>query len=368
MLLSALVHDETRGRGHCILWRFEPSDGSWKTLYDESFDISTRHLGGSDSRSSALPATSIRLTPEIKNAGQIAEVLWESQDWLYRFELNEEDELTALPLASLSDWRFISWHRWKEVCIALAEDAGGHRCLLRAAQRSSENWESMTLPGNADLVSGFAIFDEFVYVTLDDARRGFELWALAAGDNPAEAGSWQTILGLGASRYLRNANVLELVSCTDGLYLAVGLKKTLPLDRSIAAFAPQDFELLRVYPGREGWDIVIGEPRFTFDGLKVPLSGRGPGFNERDRLRVGCLIDAVSGLHLGVEDDQMVQLWRLDETDQWQEVCHGAFLEYQRARLAAAYPTPHGILLVTECLDFGGHDSVELWMLPEEHR
>jgi hypothetical protein len=336
-------------------------------VYDESFDISTRHLRESDSGSSALPATSIRVTPDIKGGGQIAEVLWQSQDWLYRFQLNEEDVLTALPLTSVSDWRFLSWQRWKDVFIALAEDADGRRCLLKTAQGSSGEWETMTLPGDSKLVSGFTIFDEAMYVTIDDARRGFELWALASSDNPAGPGSWQTVLELGASRYLRNANVLGLVSGVDALYLAVGLKHALPVDRSVAAFAPQDFELLRVYPGREGWDIVIGEPRFTTDGLKVPLSGRGPGFNERDRLRVGCLINATTGLHLGVEDDQMVQLWRLEETDQWQEACHGAFSEYQRARLAGAYPTPHGILLVTECLDFSGHDSVELWMLPRAH-
>ena len=91
----------------------------------------------------------------------------------------------------------------------------------------------MTLPGTSDQVSGFTIFDQVVYVTIDDARRGFELWALAAGDNPAGTESWKTILEFGASRYLRNANVLALLGCADALYLAVGLKNALPENRSM---------------------------------------------------------------------------------------------------------------------------------------
>ena len=366
VLLSALFHDETRGRDHCTLWRFDPVDGGWTTLYDESFDIPARRLGTGESGSTALPATHIRLTPDIKSGAQTTEVLWEAKDWVYQFQLNNEGVLTeTLTLASGAEWRFVSWQRSKEVLFALVEDADGRRRLLRAAPGSSESWESVAAPGNSDQISGLAIFDEFVYVTVDDAHRGFGLWMLAAGQDPVEAASWQAVLELGAFRYLLNANVFKLVSCADALYVAAGLENALAVDQSIAIFAPQAFELLRVYPGREGWDIVIGQPRFTVDGLKVPLSGRGPGFNERDPLRVVSLINTAAGLHLALEDGQMLQLWKLDGTDQWREVGHGAFLDYQRARLAAAYPTQRGVLLVTECLDFGGHDSLELWMLPQ---
>jgi hypothetical protein len=336
-------------------------------LHDDVFDIPGRHLGGGDSGSMARSTTSIRLIPGVKNAGdQIAEIVWETQDRVSRFQLHDESVLTEMPLPSVPDWRFVSWQLLKDGLIVLAEDADGRRHLLRTVQGSSESREFVAAPCNSDRISGLAVFDGFVYVTIDDAQRGFGLWAVPAEEIPAEAASWRAVLEFGAFRYLRNANVLELVSCENSLYLAAGLKQPLSADQSIAIFARQDFELLRVHPDGGGWDIVIGQPRFTIDGLKVPLSGRGPGFNERDPLRVGCLINTVSGLHLGVQDDQMVQLWKLDGTDQWQEVCHGAFLEYQCARLAAAYPTSRGILLITECLDFGGHDSLELWILPQE--
>lgn len=367
VLLSALFHDEVRGRDHCTLWRFDPSDCSCKMLNDDVFEIPARHLDGGDSGSISRPTTSIRLIPGVKKAGdQIAEIVWETQDWVSRFQLSDEQVLTEVPLRSGPDWRFVSWQRLKDGLIILTEDADGRRRLLRTVPGSSESWEFVAAPSNSDQISGLAVFDGFVYVTIDDARRGFTLWALRIEEIPAEAGSWRAVLEFGAFRYLRNANALELVSCEDALYLAAGLKQPLSADQSIATFACQDFELLRVYPNGGGWDIVIGQPRFTIDGLKVPLSGRGAGFNERDPLRVGCLINTVSGLHLGVQDDQMVQLWKLAGTDQWEEVCHGAFLEYQRARLAAAYPTPCGILLIAECLDFGGLDSLELWILPQE--
>jgi hypothetical protein len=336
-------------------------------LHDDVFDIPGRHLGEGDSGSLARRTTSIRLIPGAKAArAQIAEIAWETQDWVSRFQLNDENVLTEMPLPSAPDWRFVSRQLLKDGLIVLVEDADGRRRLLRTAQGSSKRWEFVAAPCNSDRISGLAVFDGSVYVTIDDAQRGFGLWALPAEEISAEAASWRVVLEFGAFRYIRNANVLELVSCEDALYLAAGLKQPSSADQSVAIFACRDFELLRVYPDGGGWDIVIGQPRFTIDGLKVPLSGRGPGFNERDPLRVGCLINTVSGLHLGVQDDQMVQLWKLNGTDQWQELCHGAFLEYQRARLAAAYPTSRGLLLITECLDFGGHDSLELWILSQE--
>jgi hypothetical protein len=341
------------------LWRFDPGDLSWKILHHESFDFPARNPIGD-----SVPITGIRLTPEIQSAGDIAEVWWESQGWVRRFRLSNEDGLTETqPIPPDRDWSFLSWQRSKEGLLALVEDSDGQRRLVRAVQDSSDRWEPVTAPSNSNRISGFTVFDGFVYVTVDDAQRGFGLKTLPPGESPAKAESWQPVLGFGAFRYLLNANVLEIVSCPDALYLAVGLKKALPADQSIGILARQGFELLRVYPDQEGWDIMIGQPRFTSDGLKVPLSGRGAGFDERDPLRFVSLVNVGSGLHLGLVDNQLAQLWKLDGIDQWQELCHGAFLGYQRARLSAALPTPHGILLVTECLDFGGNDSLELWMV-----
>jgi hypothetical protein len=87
-------------------------------LYDNIFDIPARSLHGSDPGSRALPATSIRLRPEIRNAGQIAEVLWKSHDWVYRFQLNDADVVTETPIPSGPDWRFVSWERSNEALIA----------------------------------------------------------------------------------------------------------------------------------------------------------------------------------------------------------------------------------------------------------
>jgi hypothetical protein len=42
---------------------------------------------------------------------------------------------------------------------------------------------------------------------------------------------------------------------------------------------PAAAELLRFWPDGS-WDMVFGQPRFTPDGLKVPLSALGPGLDD----------------------------------------------------------------------------------------
>ena len=386
ILFSTLFHDERRGKDLCTLRRLDPSDCTWKVLYEENLDMPA--VGGDTP--DTVPVTGIRLTPDLQSEAGVADVWWDLRGGVRRWRTSDEESgietqpsaatgglascppleeaggTPALLSAAGAGLVFVSWQRWNGVLIAMVEDSHGRRRLVSKGGDASSGWDPIPAPGNSDRISGFAIFDETLHATVDDARRGFGLWKLPSGEGPVKAESWQSVLKLGAFRYLLNANVLELVSCEDALYLAVGLRKALPVDKSVGAVARHDFELLRVYPGGGEWDVVIGQPRFTPDGLKAPLSGRGPGFYERASMQVACLLNSVSGLHLGIADSQMAQLWRQNAADEWQEACHGAFMEYQRARLTAAYPTPNGILLITECLDFGGNDKVELWMVPME--
>ena len=369
MLLATLYHDEKREKGHATLWRYDLSDLAWRTLHEEVFDLPGRSGDDVEIERASIPGAVIRLTPDPRQGGECAEVWWglrKNGRWV---RVNENFSTSRIEEPALAaDGHFVSWKQSEGSVIALVEHEDGRRRLIRSDLGSDAGWQPMDGPENSESVSALAVFQGALHVTVDDDRRGFSLWKLETKMSSPEPVSWQPVLRLGAFRYLLNAGILALASREDALYLAAGRKKALPVNGTVGALTQQDFELLRVYPENGGWDVIVGQPRFTADGLKVPISGRGPGFNEREPMQECRLIDAAWGLLLGMVGTQGLQLWQLDATDQWQEVYHGALLEYQRVRLPAAYPTSQGIFLVTECLDFGGKDSLEFWMVPRSKR
>ena len=68
---------------------------------------------------------------------------------------------------------------------------------------------------------------------------------------------------------------------TDGAYLLKPSKTVVHMEEvenRLYAGTNQPAELIRINPD-DTWDLVVGEPRMTPDGMKYPLSGFGPGFD-----------------------------------------------------------------------------------------
>jgi hypothetical protein len=369
LLLSVLIHDPVRRKDQRRLWRFDPATGQWETVHNVIIDGPA-----TDETSEGLPSlpvaaeTRIRIAPSFEGDNETAEVWWKSPCGEGRLLIqNGAISLDEAPAASGTKWHFISWYSIDAGLIALVDEPDGQRRVMFSANSTTRHlWDTATLPTDSHRISGLTVFDGDVFISSDDARRGFTLWRHRAGKSFGHAESWEPVLDLGAFRYLLNAEVLELVSRPDALYLATGIKESTPSEGSGNSHAQRGFELLRFYPENDDWDLVVGQPRFTQQGLKVPLSGRGPGFNERDPLQLECFVVDASGLHIGVADAEGFQLWRLDETDHWKSAWPGAFTEYERVRISAAYPTAQGILLVAESWDFGGKDSLEIWLASGE--
>jgi ubiquinone/menaquinone biosynthesis C-methylase UbiE len=129
-------------------------------------------------------------------------------------------------------------------------------------------------PGNSSLFE-MAEFNGFLYVVTLNPTSGFQLWKTdAEGTHPYR---WQKVLTAGAYRGFLNSGGACLAVFAGCLYLGTGISGG-GYDR-INKIGPAAAELIRIYPN-DTWDLVVGAPRITPDGVKMPLSGMLPGFDN----------------------------------------------------------------------------------------
>jgi ubiquinone/menaquinone biosynthesis C-methylase UbiE len=167
-------------------------------------------------------------------------------------------------------------------CIGKVGQAGNesyHNVLLETDEPQSGNWRAVSEPGFSD-PGNVALFDiaeynGFLYVATMNYLGGFQLWKTDAEGAPPY--KWKKILTAGAYRGFLNEFGMSLCAFNGCLYVGSGIAGG-GYDR-IRKVGPAAAELLRVHPD-DSWDLVVGAPRMTPQGVKVPLSGMGPGFNN----------------------------------------------------------------------------------------
>ena len=177
-------------------------------------------------------------------------------------------------------------------CLLLGTVAGPKRLVIVATD-APQIWRDLPdLPfsgdgaGEADAL--FAIADRLWLASCGDRDgvEGFSLWSL---DLAAETAVWDLQLHRGAGRSAMNFRISSLCRLDDGSTLLA----TLPaLARPVSGLDHPGSELIVLPPGG-GWDLVIGEARFSPEGLKIPFSLTGEGFETPDSSWVTAL--AVSG-------------------------------------------------------------------------
>ena len=118
-------------------------------------------------------------------------------------------------------------------------------------------------------------FNGFLYAATLNPVTGFQLWKCQPDGRAPYA--WQLVLRDGAYRGNLNEGACSMCVYKDALYLGTGIQNG-GYDRTNGV-GPAAAELIRVHPD-DSWDLVMGLPRETPHGFKVPLSGLGPGFND----------------------------------------------------------------------------------------
>lgn len=158
-----------------------------------------------------------------------------------------------------------------------ASGAGGHRVLDCGALALS--------PLRA--VTAIARLGARFLVAVSDPMKGFDAFAL----DPA-VGTFELLLTRGAQRFAVNAMVASVATEAGGEALLLGTAALAGGAGQVGNWGP---ELIRLQPDGS-WDLIIGQPRFTSDGMRFPASGLVPGAGSPLNAAIRAIASDADGL------------------------------------------------------------------------
>jgi hypothetical protein len=362
LYLCLLRHDGDHGRELRRVLRWDPGTGLWTDLYAHS--LSSRHHGRKmfskefERGDGTHFSTEIVVVPHFSGVESI-QFFFESPHGRHCLGLTDAETGRVQATAEMrSPGKFLHWQVHEDVIFALIEGTDGSKSLIRATiEKGDSKWERVPCPDAKGSISGLVRFHGQLLIAIDNERRGFGLWKLANGiENGAEP-IWRPVLLTGAGRYLLNANVQTLTVWEDSLYIVAGVssEKTAGTYKKYQA---SGFELLRVYED-EDWDLIIGTPRFSPQGIKAPLAGCV--FEEWLAPRFLSFLAGSSGLFLCTKSELGFQAWTSCDGEKWDSAWSETVTSYQNFFLVGAYDTISGPVLVTETCDFANHRLLVVW-------
>lgn len=158
-------------------------------------------------------------------------------------------------------------------------NASRYPIVFESEDPACGQWRRVSEPGFGDpynaVVFNLAVLNDCLYAGTLNPVTGFQLWKTKA-EGPAPY-PWRKVLEFGAYRAKFSEGVSALCSFGDALYVGASIQDG-GYDR-INRIGPAGAELIRVYPD-DSWELVVGTPRLTPDGLKTPTSGRRSGFDD----------------------------------------------------------------------------------------
>jgi hypothetical protein len=224
----------------------------------------------------------------------------------------------------------------------------------------SRQWHDAMEPGFGDptnlSVFAIAAFDDHVYAGTGNPERGFELWKTRAQGQPPY--QWKRVLTRGAWRYNVNETTASMTAFNGALYVGSGLPG-LGYDKAHDV-GPAAAELIRVWPD-DSWDLLVGASRFTPDGLKIPASLRGPGYDDADNSAMWAMAPYDGVLYVGTHHCKAFhdalggrdsigggfQLWASADGEDWDAVTMDGFGDVFATGVRTLLPTPAGLFLGT---------------------
>lgn len=224
---------------------------------------------------------------------------------------------------------------------------------------ASDIWEPAMEEGfgdpNNNSISCIRAFNNFLYASVGNPERGFQLWKTDAVGKPPY--QWHPIFLDGAYKYNLNETAPTMIEFNGALYIGGGLPG-LGYDTANDV-GPASAELIRVYPD-DNWDLVVGRPRFTPDGMKVPFAARGPGFDNNYNSIIwsmavhdGCLYAGtlhwitLALVFRGRKPVGGFQLWASQDGDNWEPVTLDGFGDPLDVGLRSMLSTPVGLVIGT---------------------
>lgn len=141
-----------------------------------------------------------------------------------------------------------------------------------------------------------AVFNGYLYAGTVNAEEGFQIWKTDAEGFPPY--QWKRVLSHGGFRGKENEGAVAMIEFKGKLYVGTGILGGYDQARNIGPAPPELFRLNR----DDSWELIVGESRITSNGLKVPLSGLGAGFNSPTAAYFWRMCEHEGWLYLGTYD------------------------------------------------------------------
>lgn len=206
-----------------------------------------------------------------------------------------------------------------------------HAVTQDGARVRSLDTTSLSLGGGRQ-ITDVGLLSGILHVAVSDPVAGFDLFRcdLASGDT-----GFTLALSRGAYRFALNGAIASMAVSDRGLLM--GTAALAGMVNPVGYWGP---ELLLV-TGDGKWDLLIGQPRFTPDGMMLPASGLLPGLGDARNAAIKAIAQAGDETVIAIQsfagepqDDRResrpdffdyrgaVRLYRSPDFVEWHEVPH----------------------------------------------
>ncbi len=234
------------------------------------------------------------------------------------------------------------------------------------------DWQEAIEPGFGDArnrgIFSLAAFKGFLYAGTSNPAKGFEIWKTDAKGKPPY--KWERVMQHGAFRYNLNHTASTLTEFKDHLYISSALPG-LGQDKE-ENIGPAAAELLRL-DAQGNWDLLVGTPRFTPDGMKIPLSLKGPGFEDAENSLFWAIASHDGVLYAGSHNNTTwrhalagdaelkggFHLWATADGETWEPISVDGFGDPYSVGIRTMISTPHGLFFGT----LNHRDIEKIWFL-----
>ncbi|HMP77416.1 MAG TPA: hypothetical protein PKE12_14060 [Kiritimatiellia bacterium] len=269
------------------IWRYSPRTGEWKMVYvspmmktPEGVDIphfqGVRNMMVYRSASDDAPQLYAMTWSPQKGPGPM---LLRSTDGEHFEPIPMAGALasqfsTFRPMVVMEDGRLITAPTGRTG----SANSAGVALVMETNDPRGQTWTQVNENNFGDdhneTIFEMAAFNGHVYAgTLNP--EGFQLWKTDALGKPPY--TWKRVLKRGGDRGPVNEGVGSLCVFNNALYVGSVINNG-GYDRKYG-IGPAPVEIIRVHPD-DSWDLVMGDGRLTDDGMKMPLSGLGGGFDK----------------------------------------------------------------------------------------
>lgn len=226
--------------------------------------------------------------------------------------------------------------------------------------------------GNSQLYT-MGVFNGQLYAAMSNGA-GYQIWRTNAQGRPPY--QWTAVVINGGYRGYTSPTVTTMAVFHNKLYVGSSTETTGPVGSR-----GKPSEIIAINPD-DSWDLIMGDARQTPEGYKRPLSGYGPGFNNRYNVYLWDMAVHDGWLYAGTYDystfiiptypvigrrDAGFDLYRTRDGIHWQPVSTQGFGNPYNYGVRTMMDTPAGFFLGTANPFANAPDhqgGAEIWLMP----